>query len=215
MVTNEDLVELFNGTKSEENRNIIFKELFKRLGSGTKSICGYYAKLLKERTRDFIEEAEQECMICMLNCFKRYNRNKNVKFITFYYTCLQHHLFNFYKSVYALNISEFSNTEYIEECKTDLNLDKLEDNIDSDSLYSLLDKELNKIAFIKPLHRKVFRDYIGFNSKKQDDDNFANIGRKYNYSRMAVKKICDRYMKQLVENIENDSNLSDKMRVFL
>lgn len=214
MVSNEELASLYLSTVSVKNRDIIFKKLWNNLSKGAMKVCHYYSNaLINLNNTDFFEELEQEAKICLFKTIERFKIDRNVKFSTFYYTCLKNYLSDIFDKKFNTVTNEIVDTSLIGWQKgfSRANFDKVADN---KTLYNILNDYIEKIKFSKPAHENIFRDYYGFNKEMISDNNFANLSRKYGITRVAIKKVCDKYFLELKKLLKNNGDI-DRIRLFL
>lgn len=217
VVSNNELVELYRGTRVNKNKDIIFKQLYKNLEKGAMKICHYYSDYLLVPCReDFFEEALQESKLCLLKCIDSFCSNKNATFSTFYYKCLRNYIYNLFKHKFKSVIAEVTDEMVLDWA---VNLNGFEDNpmdkvIDNQDLRTIFLNNIDSIHFSKDKHKTIFVDYLGFSENGNIDENFNTLSRKYNLSRTAIKKICDKYFEILVNNLENTGDL-DKIKIYL
>lgn len=194
MVSNEQLILLYKETMDSKNKNLLFNKLFGNLEKGAMKVCHYYCKLLPAfYQEDFFEESIQEARLCLLKCINAFIPSNGTKFITFYFKGLSNHICNYFSDKIKRINSELSNNPLIEW--KDFGYDsQIEENIDRIILRDILDDLIDKINFSKNIHKSIFLDYIGFNEEKNTDENFCSLSKKYNLTRMAIGKICNKYL---------------------
>lgn len=213
MVSNEKLVLLYKETTDSRNKNIVFSKLYGNLEKGARKICYHYCRLLANFCQeDFFEECLQEAQVCLLKCIASFKSNRNTKFITFYFKSLQNHIQNIFTDKFKKNSVEFANNPIIEWKDFDFE-SRVTDQIDRKALREFFDKIIDKVNFSKPSHKAIFLDYIGFNEDKNTDETFSSLSRKYNLTRMAVGKICNKYL-EIIRNELTITGQIDKLREF-
>lgn len=214
-VTNDDLVNLYKSTNDERNKNIIFNKLYNNLEKGAMKICHYYSNCLLQHYReDFFEEAVQESKICLLKCIYSFLPQKPNKFITFYYKCLKNHIYNIFRTKFKNIITEVTDELVLDWVGSSFEENPSDKIVDNKILYDIFNDNIKQIDFSRPRHKEIFLDYIGFNDSKNTDETFSTLGRKYGISRVAVKKICDKYFNILVNILKEGGNLQ-KLKIFL
>lgn len=209
----EDLVVLYGETKSKYNQNIIFNKLFNSLLKRTMKICYFYINtLIPNAKEDFLEELIQESKICLFQCINKFKFDKNARFATFYYKCLKNHISNVFHSKFNVFVNEMPDTPVFDWLNMSIN--NVEYNAESRILYSILDKNLSNIKYSSLMHENVFKEYLGFKKDANGDDSFASLSRKYGISRVAIKKICDKYFKLLKNQIQQNGDI-EKLKAYL
>ena len=75
---------------------------------------------------------------------------------------------------------------------------------------------LEKIHYSKPIHKKIFKEYLGFVDDVDllSKESFGTIGERYNLSRMAIKKIVDKYFELLKNSLKRSGDL-DKIQEYM
>lgn len=214
MVGNEELVSLYLETDIKKNKEIIFKKLYNSLKKEAMKICHFYNKALsKTNNNDFFEDLEQEAQICLFKCIDRFQDNKSASFATFYYKCLKNHLANVFNKKFNTVINEMVDTSILSWQKNIHNTD-IEESLDNKTLFNILESNIENLPFKKSVHKNIFKEYVGFTEDKNTDESFASLSRKYDLSRMAVKKICDRYLAILKTQLQDNGDI-DKVKIFL
>lgn len=214
LVNNEELVEFYRDTKTKQNKNIIFNKIYNSLEKEAMKICHYYANSLsKNYKNDFFEEAMQEAKICLLKCIENFSIEKNVMFSTFYYKCLKNHIYNIRHDRFMSIVNEVTDDSVL-NWSGDFEENNVENYVDSNILKEIFRKNIDNISFTKPIHKDIFVDYIGFGESGNSDETFASLSRKYLLSRMAIKKICDKYFIALKNVLKNSGDI-EKIRIFL
>lgn len=210
MISEERLAVLYQETPDKNNKAKIFKKIYSSLEREAYELCHYYRSFLhKFADKDmFFEEAMQEARLCLVKCVDKFNANKNAKLSTFYRTCLANHLSDVYRNYIKVNKNEFIDTSVFNWLNVE-NEYNTESEFDNKKLYDLLNSHLDKICYSKPSHKKIFKEYFGFmdNDDLPSNESFAALGEKYNLSRMAVKKIIDKYFDLLKENLNQSGDL--------
>lgn len=210
-ITNEKLVALFKSTNNRKNKDLIFRQLKSNLKYGAFDICQFYSNLLKSLSNDFIEEGMQVSDIIMLKCIDKFNPDKKIKFITYYYNSLKHEINKLF--VKQLIESDNESKDYLIDTDSDSwnmadeksDLSILEDKLDLKLPCDKVVKTLNSMVFKKDLHKQLFFEYLGFDKENYNYyPSFNELGIKYGVSRMGVKKIIDRYFKELKDLCEKE-----------
>lgn len=214
MVSNEKLILLYKETKDSKNKNIIFQELYNNFENMAIKICNYYCRFIPTcHQEDFLEESLQEAKLCLVKCIDNFVPKMGAKFITFYFKGLKNHICNLFSEKIKRINSELSNNPML-EWKDFGYQPNFEEEIDKKMLRGIFDELIEKISFSKPIHKSIFLDYIGFNEDKNTDENFSTLSKKYGLTRMAIYKICTKYIEIAKEVLEKDDCL-DKVKTFL
>lgn len=215
MISNEELVKLYNeGSTSKKSKEIIFKQILKNFEGMTMGICHFYSNNVPLSSREmFFENAVQEANICLLKSIEHFDISTKNKFSTFYFKCLGNHIGNVFKNKVQHYSNEIiDNTIFDWHNGSDNNT--IECQTDNKLLYNILKTNLDKINYTKPIHRTIFLDYIGFGEDGDNDENFASLGRKYQLSRMAIKKICNKYFNILKDILKANQEI-ENLKMFL
>lgn len=215
MASKERMVLLYQETENKRNKEKIFREIWEGLEREAYSVCHYYYNFIKNfrDNNSFLEDAIQESKLCLVRCIDKFNIKKNTSLSTFYRTCLQNHIYNVYKDYINISRNEFIDTSAFNWLNNDVE-DNLTENIDNKALYDLFDKHLDKIHYTKPIHKDIFKDYVEFSDTSSLKESFGSLGEKYKLSRMAIKKIVDKYFELLRNSLEQSGDL-DKVKEYL
>lgn len=217
MVTNDDLVNLYRETEIKRNKEVIFNKIYNNLEKEAMKICHYYCNLLLKPYHDyFFEEAMQESKLCLLRCIDNFSNKKNATFSTFYYKCLKNHIYNLYRRKFINLINEVVDDSVLDWIGSNsfTNQAPLDVVIDNKDLKEILSNAINYINFTKPQHKNIFLEYVGFGDKDYCESNFSNLSRKYGLTRMAIKKICDKYF-AILKDIINENPEFKNIKIFL
>lgn len=215
MISKERMVLLYQETNNKDNKERIFKAIWKGLEREAYSVCHYYHNFIKKfgDNDSFLEESIQESKLCLVKCIDKFDIKKNTSLSTFYRACLQNHIFDMYKSYININRNELIDTSVFDWVNNNSE-DNSDEAIDNKVLHGLLSKHLNAIYYTKPIHEKIFKDYFGFSESSSQKESFGSLGEKYKLSRMAIKKIVDKYFKILRDSLEQSGDL-DKIKEYL
>lgn len=217
MVSKERLAILYQETDDKINKEKIFKEIYSKLEREAYELCHYYKDFLyKFSDKDiFFEEALQESKLCLVKCIDKFDASKNTKLSTFYRTCLANHLSDVYRGYIKINKNELIDTSVFNWLNTDTEND-IVSKFDNKKLYDLFNYHLEKIHYSKPIHKKIFKEYLGFvdDADLLSKESFGTIGERYNLSRMAIKKIVDKYFELLKNSLKRSGDL-DKIQEYL
>ena len=216
MVSQERLVLLYQETDDKRSREKIFLKIYDSLKKEAFDICHYYRRILNGvYDKDlFFEDAIQESKLCLLKCMDKFDVKKDTKLSTFYRVCLQNHLFDFYKTYYKIGKSEVVDSSVLDYTNGVFNDEENIIKIDNGELKKILDKHINDLPYSKSIHKQIFKDYIGFSDKLYKKESFGNIGMEYKMSRMAIKKITDKYFKLLIKSLKSNGDI-EKIRKYL
>lgn len=216
MVSQERLVLLYQETDDKRSREKIFLKIYDSLKKEAFDICHYYRRILNGvYDKDlFFEDAIQESKLCLLKCMDKFDVKKDTKLSTFYRVCLQNHLFDFYKTYYKIGKSEVVDSSVLDYTNGVFNDEENIIKIDNEELKKILDKHIDNLSYSKPIHKQIFKDYIGFSDKLYKKESFGNIGMEYKMSRMAIKKITDKYFKLLIKSLKSNGDI-EKLRKYL
>ena len=215
MVTKERLVLLYQETEDSKNREKLFKKIWEGLEREAYEICHYYEKFLKKMANSdvFFDEVVQEAKLCLVRCVDKFDIKRNANISTFYRTCLINHIFDAYKDYIKIHQNELIDTSAFDWIHGSSDED-WEVDIDNKTLYGLFDKHLEKLKYSKPIHKKIFKEYLGFSEDSTLKESFGSLGDKYQLSRMAIKKIVDKYYKLLKISLKDSGDL-EKIQEYL
>lgn len=216
MVSKERLVLLYQETDDKKNKEKIFLTVYESLKREAFDICHYYRNLLNNMVdkEAFFEDAMQESKLCLLKCMDKFDIKKDTKLSTFYKVCLTNHLFDFYKSNYKTGKNEIIDSTILNYTNGVFNDEENIEKIDNQILKKILDKHIDSLSYSKPAHKQIFKDYIGFGDKLYKKESFGNIGSEYKMSRMAIKKITDKYFKLLIKSLKTNGDI-EKLKEYL
>lgn len=216
MCSNEKLALLYQETPSLKNKEKIFNKIYKSLEKEAFDVCHFYRNCLNYLTnRDlFFEDAMQEARICLIKCIEKFDISKNTKLSTFYQICLSNHISDFYKDFAKIGKSEIIDSNAFEWVNNNYSEEDNFNNIDNSELKNIFKKHIEDLPYSKIIHKKIFMDYFGFNEENIKKESFASLGNKYNLTRMAIKKIVDKYFFLLKESLKCNGDLK-KIREYL
>lgn len=217
MGNNEKLALLYQETPSKENKEKIFKVIYDALIDEAREVCHYYKKCLNRIANQdlFFEDAMQEACICLVKCIENFDISKNTQLSTYYKTCLSNHLSDVFKSSVKIGINEFIDSTAFDWINNGYSNETVVENIDNKVLYDILSKHIDNLPFSKPLHKQIFKDYWQFSDDKSlDKTSFGSLGTRYKLSRMAVKKIVDKYFALLKQSLVRSGDI-DRIQEYL
>ena len=193
MVSKERLAVLYQETSDKCNKEKIYKEIYSQLEREAYELCHYYKNFMcKAYNKDtFFEEAMQEARLCLAKCIERFDASKNTKLSTFYRTCLVNHLSTVFKSFIKINKNEFIDTSVFNWLNVDAESD-IVSQFDNKKLYDLLNIHLENLHYSKPIHKKIFKEYLGFsdNADLSSKKSFGAMGERYDLSRKIGRASC-------------------------
>lgn len=216
MCSNEQLALLYQETQDKKSKEKIFKIIFKNVEGMAKSIYHYYKNELgKFVSQDsfFEDDIMQEAKLCLLKCIENYNTEKNTLLSSYYWYCLSNHLSDVAKTYRDVGINEMVDSNIFNWINTDVEDTAIED-IDNKTLYSIFNKHINSLPYSKPVHRQIFQDYYGLSENCSKKESFGSLANKYLLSRMAVKKIVDKYFALLKQSLEKSGDI-DRIQEYL
>lgn len=216
MCSNEKLALLYQETPDKKNKEKIFNRIYKSLEKEAFDVCHFYKNCLNFLTNKdlFFEDAMQEARLCLVKCIEKFDINKNTQLSTFYQICLTNHLSDFYKNFANIGRSEIIDTNAFEWSGDNYSDEEIINDIDKKILKSILSKKIQELEYSKPIHKSIFINYIGFNEENLKKESFASLGAKYGLTRMAIKKIVDKYFKLLKESLQKSGDM-DKIQQYL
>lgn len=209
MISRERLVLLYQETSDKKCKERIFYKIYKTVEKEAYELCHYYRNLLNYVTdrEAFFEDALQEARLCLVKCLEKFDITKDTKLSTFYRTCLANHLSDVYRDFSKIKKREVIDSELINYVNGDFNDEENIVEIDNRGLKEIFDKHIDKLPYSKPIHKQIFKDYLGFGDKQYKKESFGNIGTEYKLSRMAIKKITDKYFRLLIKSLKSNGDM--------
>ena len=214
MCTNEQLALLYQETQDKKSREKIFTKVFKDVERMAYDICLFHKNSLNKlaNQEDFFEDAMQEARLVLVKCIESFDATKNTLLSTYYGTCLKNHIANMVVGVKKIGINEFVDSTVFNWINKTTDEDVVE-KIDNQILYKILNKHIDGLSYSKPIHKQIFKDYFGLTDKSKKES-FGSLAQRYILSRMAVKKIIDKYFALLKRSLEKNGDI-DRIQEYL
>jgi len=211
-VTNEQLVALYQSTKSRHSKDVLYRKMYKKNIGLIYRITGFYIKTYPTFFRKDQDNADlkQEVALKLADAMDKFKPDRETKFSTYFEFISHNHIRKFLRS-YMSRVLEFpcghdNELSYIEDNKnTNIygRYTEVLDNLDKKFIRDTILLYVSQIEFKTDKHRFIFESRYGLN-RASDGLTLKEIAEAVHLTHQRVSVIIRNYEKKLKKIIDKD-----------